>query len=141
MIKNVISGADVTYETLGCHYDWCLRTPQLNIYQFYVSYVITICSYSFCIAITASLYSKALGTIPQVGKHRSAGDTSFVWPKCFPFLLIGVLDGIANDFGQSVKSSRTNVHSCALSKARLVLLHWLRDCSPMPLTSCHCRHI
>ena len=56
----------MTYETLGCHYDWCLTTPQLDIYQFYVSYAITICSYSFCIAITASLYSKALGNIPQV---------------------------------------------------------------------------
>jgi len=73
--------ANVTYETLGCSYDWCLTTPQFNICQYYISYFITICSYSIAIVITASLYSKALGNIPQgfwMGLLTTSGSLSRV---------------------------------------------------------------
>ena len=59
--------SDMTYIRLGCRYEWCKSVPQLTLIQFYITYVITICSYPFVIVITASIFSKILGNRPQVG--------------------------------------------------------------------------
>ena len=58
--------SDVTYIRLGCRYEWCKSVPQLTLIQFYITYVITICSYPFVIVITAAIFSKILGNRPQV---------------------------------------------------------------------------
>ena len=58
--------SDLTYIRLGCRYEWCKSVPQLTLIQFYITYVITICSYPFVIVITASIFSKILGNRPQV---------------------------------------------------------------------------
>ena len=62
--------SDVTTIQLGCKYDWCEEVPQIHFAQFYVSYFVTVLAYPFTVALTASLFSKVLGTIPQVS-HRS----------------------------------------------------------------------
>ena len=58
--------SDVTTIQLGCKYDWCEEVPQIHFAQFYVSYFVTVLAYPFTVALTASLFSKVLGTIPQV---------------------------------------------------------------------------
>ena len=51
---------------LGCRYQWCTQIPKVTMYQFYVSYFITVMSYPFSMALTSALYAGLLGNIPQV---------------------------------------------------------------------------
>ena len=65
LIYIVPSGGDIS-GLIGCPYDWCYEIPKLSVVQFMIGYVFCLLGYPFCMALCGSLFSKALGPIPQV---------------------------------------------------------------------------
>ena len=53
-------------EGSGCAYEWCLYIPKVTVAQFMVGFFVATAGYPFCVAVIGSLYSKVMGTIPQV---------------------------------------------------------------------------
>lgn len=51
---------------LGCKYEWCKTVPKITYAQYYVGVFLTNSGFPFCMALTASIFSKLLTGIPQV---------------------------------------------------------------------------
>ncbi len=79
MVRNVDCGDDG--DPLGCSKDWCEDQPGLYEAQFFTAFFINFVAYPFCIAISQSLFSTALGPRPQgvwMGILTSAGSSARV---------------------------------------------------------------
>lgn len=63
--RTLPAGGDIS-GLIGCPYDWCYEIPKLSVEQFMIGYVFCLLGYPFCMALCGSLFSKALGPIPQV---------------------------------------------------------------------------
>ena len=50
----------------SCSYEWCQNIPMIQIPQFMVGFVVATIGYTFCLALSGSIYSRVLGSCNAV---------------------------------------------------------------------------